>query len=291
LRSTPTGCRPPPLWEVSFINPAAGVTTVPDTDENGCSPVCDIEPEIGITGTPVIDPTTNTLYVVAKTKEVSGGNTNYVHRLHALDITTGAEKFSGPEVIAASVAGTGGGSSGGQVPFDSLRENQRPALLLSNGVVYIAFASHSDIVPYHGWVLGYSASNITQQTLVFNTSPNATSYGAGIWQSGDGVATDSSGNLYFVTGNGVFDANTGGLDYGDSLLRINQTTGAVAQYFTPADQASDAAADLDLGSGGVTLLPAAAGSTAHPNLAVVGGQRRHHLPGGPGQHGRVQCER
>lgn len=261
-----------PLWHVSFINPSAGVTTVPDTDEGGCNPVCDIQPEIGITSSPVIDPTTNTIYVVAKTKEVSGNNTNYVHRLHALDITTGAEKFSGPEVIAASVAGTGGGSSGGQIAFNSLRENQRPALLLSNGVVYMAFASHGDVTPYHGWVLGYKASNITQQTLAYNTSPDASSYGAGIWMSGDGVATDTTGNLFFVTGNGVFDANTGGPDYGDSLLSINPTTGAVQTYFTPQDQANDNANDLDLGSGGVTLVPSQSGSTAHPNLALTAGK-------------------
>jgi hypothetical protein len=109
----------------------------------------------------VIDPSTNTLYVVAKTKE----NGSYFHRLHALDITTGAEKFGGPVTIQASVPGTGGGSSGGQVPFISLRQNQRPALLLSNGVVYIAFASYQDITPYHGWVLGYNASTL-QQTMV-----------------------------------------------------------------------------------------------------------------------------
>ena len=219
----------------------------------------------------MIDPTTNTLYVVAKTMEVSGGNTNYYHRLHALDITTGAEKFGGPVIIQASVPGTGGSSSGGQVPFVSLRENQRPALLLSNGVVYVAFAAHGDVVPYHGWVLGYNASTLAQ-TFVFNTSPNAATYGAGIWMSGDGVATDSSGNLFFVTGNGVFDVNTGGIDYGDSLLSVNPTTAAVNTYFTPMDQSNDNANDLDLGSGGVLLLPAQAGSTAHPNLALTAGK-------------------
>ena len=127
------GLQSAPLWQHSFLSPQIGVTTVPSADEGGCTPVCDIQPEIGITGSPVIDPTTNTLYVVAKTKEVSGSNTNYVHRLHALDITTGAEKFGGPVMISASVPGTGTGSSGGQMPFVPLRENQRSALLLSNG--------------------------------------------------------------------------------------------------------------------------------------------------------------
>jgi hypothetical protein len=136
-----------PLWHVSFINPANGVTTVPPNDTGEC---CDISPEIGITGSPVIDSTTNTVYVVAKTKEVSGNTTNYFHRLHALDLATGAEKFGGPVVIQASVPGTGAGSSHGQVPFMSLHENQRAALLLTGGVVYIAFGGHGDQSPYHG---------------------------------------------------------------------------------------------------------------------------------------------
>src|SRR5262249_35197828 len=139
-----------PIWKDSFINPAAGVTTVPAADAGEC---CDIAPEIGITGTPVIDPQTGTLYVVAKTKEVSGGTTRYVQRLHPLDITTGAEKFGGPVTISAGVTGSGNGSSGNQLPFDSLHENQHAGLLLVNGVLYIGFSSHGDIQPYHGWVL------------------------------------------------------------------------------------------------------------------------------------------
>jgi fibronectin type 3 domain-containing protein len=264
------GLQSTPLWHVSFINPPA-VTTVPYTDVGNCNP-CG-QPEVGITGTPVIDPSTKTMYVVAMTKE-SG---SHVHRVHALDITTGAEKFGGPFVITASVPGSGAPQSGGQVTFNSLRQNQRAAALLSNGVVYFAFASHQDITPYHGWVLGYDAATL-QQTVIFNDSPNTSSFGAGIWQSGDGVATDTSGNLYFSTGNGVFDANTGGKDYGDSLLRVNQATnqttgtGGVVDYFTPHDQANMNANDLDLGSGGVILLPDAAGSTAHPHLVLTAGK-------------------
>ena len=189
-----------PLWQVSFINPAAGITPVPaaDTGETG-----DIPNEIGITGTPVIDPTTGTLYVVAATKEVVGSTTNYVQRLHALDITTGAEKFGGPVVIQASVPGTGDGASGGQVPFNALRENQRTGLLLTNGVVYFGFASHGDVEPFHGWVLGYNATTL-EQVLVYNDTANGSD--GGIWMNGDGLATDSTGNLYFITGNGTFDA-------------------------------------------------------------------------------------
>ena len=193
-----------PLWHVNFTNPAAGVTTVPaaDTGETG-----DIPNEIGITGTPVIDPSTGTIYVVAKTKEVSGSTTSYVQRLHALDLTTGAEKFGGPVVIQASVPGTGNGSSGGTLTFNSLRENQRTGVLLSNGVVYFGFSSHGDVEPFHGWVLGYNASTL-QQVMVYNATPNGTH--GGVWMDGDGVATDSTGSLYFISGDGLMDANTGG---------------------------------------------------------------------------------
>jgi hypothetical protein len=253
------GLSPTPLWKVSFINPPA-VTTVPAADTGEC---CDIAPEIGITGTPVIDQGTGTLYVVAKTKE----GTNFVQRLHALDITTGAEKFGGPMVIQASVPGTGDGNDGnGQVPFNALRENQRPALLLSKGVVYIGFASHGDNPPYHGWVLGYDAHTL-QQVMAYNDTPNGSE--GGIWQSGGGLAGDSAGNIFFVTGNGTFDANIGGLDYGDTIEKIS-TGGAVLDYFAPHDQATLSAGDLDLGSGTALLLPDQAGP--HPHLLVTAGK-------------------
>jgi hypothetical protein len=245
-----------PLWQDSFINPAAGITPVPaaDTGETG-----DIPNEIGITGTPVIDPTTNTLYVVAKTKEIVNGAGIYVQRLHALDLTTGAEKFGGPVVIQAIVAGTGSGSANGVLSFDPLIENQRPGLLLVNGVVYIGFASHGDNGDYHGWVLGYNASTL-QQVMVYNDTANG--YQGGIWMSGDGLATDSAGNIYFTTGNGFFDANSGGVDYGDSVVKLSPS-GAVLDYFTPHDQAILAAGDIDLGSGGVLLLPDQNGPYPH----------------------------
>ena len=252
-----------PLWKVSFINPAVGITTVPaaDTGETG-----DIPNEIGITGTPVIDPTTGTLYVVAKTKEVSGNKTNYVQRLHALDITTGAEKFGGPVVIQASVPGSGDGASGGQVPFNALRENQRTGLLLTNGVVYFGFSSHGDNTPFHGWVLGYNATTL-QQALVYNDTANGAD--GGIWMNGDGLATDSTGNLYFITGNGTFDANSGGKDYGDSFVKISPA-GVVQSYFTPYNQSDLSAADLDLGSGGVLLLPDQSGTTHTHEMVSAG---------------------
>ena len=266
------GLQTTPLWQVSFINPAVGITTVPPNDTGEC---CDISPEIGITGSPVIDPATNTLYVVVKTKEVSGNTTNYFHRLHALDITTGAEKLGGPIVIQASFPGTGAGSLGGVINFLSLRQNQRAALLLNNGILYIAFGAHGDQSPYHGWILGYDATTL-QRVMVYNTSPNDNGIrvtgggqGAGVWQSGDGLATDATGNLHFVTGNGIFDVNTGGPDYGDSFLKLSPS-GSVLDYFTPHDQQYMNDNDIDLGSGGVLLLPDQPGP--HPHLAITAGK-------------------
>ena len=251
-----------PLWQVSFINPGAGVTPVPaaDTGETG-----DIPNEIGITGTPVIDPVNGTLYAVAATKEVSGNTTAYVQRLHALDITTGVEKFGAPVVIQASVPGTGQGSSHGQVPFDPLHENQRTALLLANGMVSFGFSSHGDVEPYYGWVLGYTATNVQHQALAYNAAPNVNK--AGIWMDGDGVAADASGNLYFITGDGVLDANTGGVDYGDCFMKISPS-GAVLDYFSPSVQTALDAGNLDLGSGGGLLLPDQSGTYPHEMVSA-----------------------
>jgi chitodextrinase len=251
---------PTPLWHVSFINPSAGITTVPNGDTGEC---CDIAPEIGITGTPVIDAATGTLYVVAKTKEGAG---NYPQRLHALDLATGAEKFGGPVVISASVAGTGTGSNNGTLPFNTLRENQRTALLLRNNTVYFGFGSHGDYQPYHGWVLGYNATTLAR-TFVFNSTPNGE--GGGIWQSGGGLAMDAAGNFFFATGDGTFSNNLGGIDYGDSFLRLS-TTGTVMDSFTPHDEGNIDNGNLDLDAGGMILLPDQPGP--HPHLLVSAGK-------------------
>ena len=252
-----------PLWHDNFTNPAAGVTTVPaaDTGETG-----DIPNEIGITGTPVIDQATGTIYVVAKTKEVSGGTTSYVQRLHALDLSTGAEKFGGPVVIQASAPGSGNGSAGGTLPFNSLRQNQRTAGLLANGVVYFGFSSHGDVEPFHGWVLGYNASTL-QRVLVYCTTPNGDD--GGVWMNGDGIATDSTGSLYFISGDGLMDADSGGSDYGDSFIRLSPS-GTVRDYFSPSVQTTLDNGNLDLGSGGVLLLPDQSG--AHPHEMVSAGK-------------------
>ncbi|HZQ25924.1 MAG TPA: Ig-like domain-containing protein [Terriglobales bacterium] len=251
-----------PLWQTSFINPDSGVTTVPMT-EQGCTNVTLLN-EVGILSTPVIDPVSQTLYVVAKTKEVIGGNTNYVFRLHALDITSGLDKLT-PTVITATVNG-----SRGPVNLDTFHDFQRPALLLSNGTLYITFGSNGCDTNAHGWVLAYSASSL-QQIAAWNSTPNQV-YGGSIWMSGEGLAGDSNGYVYFSTANGTFNASTGGSDYGDTVLKLNLTGSSltVADYFTPFDQANMRQNDLDLASGGVTLLPDQPGN--YPHLAVAIGK-------------------
>jgi len=258
-----TGSNASPLWQVSFVNPAKGITTVPSSDLGTDA----IYPQVGITGTPVIDPNNSTLYVVAATKE----NGAYVQRLHALDATTGTEKFGGPVVIAATVKGTGAGSSGGSLSFDPFRSNQRPGLLLLNGGIYIAWASHGleTQFTFHGWVIGYNENNL-KQISAYCITANGSS--GGVWQSGDGLAADTLGNLFFMSGNGTFDANTGGQDYGMSYVKMATKGGLnVVDYFTPYNESEESSEDLDLGSGGAMLLPYQNG-VAHPYLAVGAGK-------------------
>ncbi len=253
-----------PLWKRSFINPAKGVTPVPAADTGEKE---DIPNEIGITSTPVIDRVTNTIYVVAKTKEVSGGKKAYVQRLHALDIRTGLDRAKAPSVvIKASVRGKGRGSTGGRLPFSPLHQNQRMALTLANGVIYLGFGSHGDYPPFHGWLLGYKASTL-RQVVVFNVTPNDD--GGGIWMSGNGAGVDRSGKIYVTTSNGLYDAAKGGPNFRDSILKLS-ASGKVLDYFSPKNKATLDAADLDLGVGGTVLLPDQAGP--HRHLLVVAGK-------------------
>lgn len=237
-----------PLWQASFINPALGITPVPCGTDGDSDISCNVFPVYGITGTPVIDPNSGTMYLVARTAE----NGSYYQRVHALDITTGAEKFGGPVVIEGSVSGTGAGSVGGLVTFDPLADIQRTGLLLLNGTVYIGWAGAA-----HGWIFGYSAQELTQAPVIFNTTPNAVI--GGVWGSGAGLAADVSGNIYASVGDATFDANLGGIDYGDTVLKMNASLG-IEDYFAPMDQACRAKNDMDLGSAGVMLLPMQSGS-------------------------------
>ena len=255
-------------WNVSLMK--TGETYLNSADVNSD----DIFSDIGIVGTPVIDAATSTLYVVSKSKTNGTSCTpdaSCFQRLHALSLIDGSEKFGGPANItsAISVLGTGDGSSGGNVPFNTLRENQRSGLVLLNGVVYVAWASHGDNQPYHGWVIGFDKSTLSR-VATFNANPNGGD--CGIWMGGGAPAADPSGNLYFLTGNGTFDANTGGSDYGDSTVKLSTTGGlAVADYFTPMDQASLDGADRDHGSGGAAIpMDPSSGPVAH--LLIGGGK-------------------
>ena len=231
--------------QVSLI-PAGGTTINSVSDlGTGCN---DLVPEVGITGTPVIDTTSGTLYVVA----VSKVNGVFYQYLHALDVTSLSEKLNGPVSIQATVTGTGYDSSGGLVTFNELWSNQRPALLLEGGHVVISWASHCDYDPWHGWVMSYNAGTLAQEA-VFNTSPNDSHNG--IWMSGSGPAADSAGNIYFATGNGSWNGTT---DFGDSIVKLGPPAGGqfpVLDYFTPYNQGTLDANDTDVASGGLVLLP------------------------------------
>jgi hypothetical protein len=235
------------LWQLTFIDPANGITTI-NCIATGIS--CNVYPIVGITSTPVIDPVTKTMYLVVRTQE----NGNSVQRLHALDISTGAEKAGSPVVIKAVVSGTGLGSSNGKITFDPLHDIQRTGLLLLNGDIYIGWAGEQ-----HGWMMAYNAKTLAQVAAVC-TTPNGTL--GGVWQADNGMAADSLGNIYVATGDGTFDANTGGVDYGDTVLKMGADLN-VLDYFTPMDQACRLIPnDLDLGSGGPLVLPTQAGTYA-----------------------------
>ena len=226
-------------------------------------PYTDLIPEIGITSTPVIDLSSNTIYVVAKTKDST--NDTYHFNLHALDITSGEEKFAGPVEITASVPGSGDGGS--TVNFNALTENNRPGLLLLNGEVYIAFGSVGDVPTFHGWVFGYDAQTLAQ-VAVLCTTPN--SYGGGMWSTGNGLNADAAGNLYVVTGNGgTFDVNTGGKDFGSAYIKLSGDL-SMLDYFAPSDVASLNTNNTDLSSGGFVLITEPSG--ADKTLLAGGGK-------------------
>ncbi|MGA8288631.1 MAG: chitobiase/beta-hexosaminidase C-terminal domain-containing protein, partial [Acidobacteriaceae bacterium] len=260
-----------PIWKISLLDAAhgagAGATAVPWGDTG--SP--DVAPTIGITGTPAINPVTNMMYVVAATKE----NGAYFSRLHAINILTGAEGPNSPVAITATVAGTGNGSSGGLLSFSQLWENQRSALDFYNGYVYIAYASHGDYGPWHGWLFAYNATTL-QQTAAMCTSPNGT--GAGVWASGAGMPIDGDapgGRMFFDTGNGDTDANlplNQSTEFGESIVDLSLANGGLTptDSFTTFNAVTLTTADEDLGSGGILMVPDQQGD--YPHILVQAGK-------------------
>jgi len=255
------------LWQANLLkgtSPLDVVTSVPSSDVS-CD---DLVPEIGITGTPVIDTTTNTMYVVAKIKEYNPQTriTRYYHRLHGLDITTGLDKIA-VQTVVALVRGTGTGSVGGTIAFNPLIQSQRASLLLADGQVIVAWASHCDLGTYHGWLMSFDKSTLAL-TGAFMDTPNGEE--GGFWGGGSGPAADAGGSIFIPTGNGDFTVNNGGIDYGDSVLRLHwSSTGfSVTDYFTPWDQQTLDNNDTDVASGGVMLLPDQSGQYPHLLLQV-----------------------
>jgi len=245
----------------------------------------DMLPRVGITGTPVIDSATGTLFVDAFTRVATETATNYHHTLHALNVTTGQEQPFGPVEVTASVPGSGIGSANGVIKFDPRQHQQRPALTLAGGILYVPFGSAADTDSYHGWVIGFDASNLQPlSNYVFNTTPNATRAQFGshagegaLWMGGGGLCVDANTNLYFEVANGSFSADSSlgnGVDYGDSFMKLSTAAHrlAVADFFTPFDQARMQEQDADFGSGAPLLLPDEVGSAAHPHL-IVGGDK------------------
>ncbi len=264
------------IWHISVLK--SGETP---SDDRGCSQVT---PQIGITSTPVISRpkgSNGVIYTVAMSKDSSG---NYHQRLHALDATTGNELYSGPVDISAKYPGTGDNSSGGFVVFDPAQYKERSGLLQMGNTIYLTWASHCDIRPYTGWIMGYNATTL-KQTTVLNVTPNGNE--GAIWGAGAGLSADGSGNLFFLDANGVFDTtlNSGGFpdsgDYGNAFIRLTTKGGlAAADYFEMYNGVQESDSDTDLGSGGGILLPSmkdasgtiwqlAAGAGKDSNLYVV----------------------
>ena len=257
------------LWKTSVLG--SGETS---SDDRGCGQV---SPEIGVTATPVIDRARGThgaIYVVAMSKDANG---NYFQRLHALDLTTGAELFGGPTTVQATYPGSGDNSTGGNVVFDAKQYKERPGLLEIGTTIYTTWSSHCDDRPYTSWVISYDANALTQ-TSVLNLVPNGSE--GGIWMAGAAPAADASGNIFFMVGNGDFDTalNASGFpsqgDCGQCYVKLASSAPiTLLDYFTPSNTVSESNSDTDFGSGGPLLLPDlvdANGNTRH--LAVGSGK-------------------
>jgi S-layer homology domain len=262
------------LWQVTVTQ--SGETP---SDDRGCGQVT---PEIGVTATPVIDLQSGphgTIYLIAMSKDSSG---NYYQRLHALDLTTGSEEFGGPKLIAATWPGTGDEGSGGTLTFDPKQHKERAALLLANGVVYTSWSSHCDFTPYTSWVMGYSESTLAQ-VGVMNLTPNGAE--GGLWGAGSGPASDANGSIYVMLGNGTFETTLDGngfpsdSDYGNAFVRLQPQNGSlsVADYFAMYNTASESAGDVDLGSGGLLLMPPVTDAQGHSRNLLVGAGKDAHI--------------
>lgn len=261
------------IWHISTLK--AGETP---SDDRGCSQV---EPEIGITSTPVISRPTGTngvIYVVAMSKDSSG---NYHQRLHALDATTGRELYKGPVDIEAKYPGSGDNSSGSYVVFDPAQYKERSGLLLNDGEIYLAWASHCDIRPYTGWVMGYNATTLEQETVI-NVTPNGNE--GAIWGAGAGLSADGLGNIFFLDANGTFDTTLNskgfpsGGDYGNAFIRLTTQGGLkVGGYFEMHNGVQESDADTDLGSGGILLVPALTDSSGTTWKLAVGAGKDGNL--------------
>ncbi len=239
-----------PYWNVN-LNPTGG-RAVANSDIGTWYQ--DFSGKMGIIGTPVIDSASNTIYVVAKSYTGANGFRQY---LHALDVTTGDERLNSPKLINPQIAGNGDGSVSGTITFDAVKQNQRSGLLLINGIVYIAWASHGDTDPYHGWIAGYDKSTLDLK-IVYNTTPQG--YKGGIWMAGSGIAADSLGNLYVAVGNGSVGTNGNPADVinrSESALKLTPSgsTLTVSSFFTPTNFLDLEAADLDFGVTGLLLIP------------------------------------
>ncbi len=262
------------LWQRSLI--PAGETT---SDPRSCDQVT---PEIGITATPAIDRSigpNGTIYVVAMTKDGSG---NYYQRIHALNLVTGAEQFSGPIAVHATYPGTGDGSSNGTVTFDPKQYKERPGLLLSNGQLYTSWGSHCDIRPYGGWVMSYNPTTLAQ-TGVLDFVPNGSD--AAPWNAGAGPAADPQGNVYLSLGNGTFDTSLtpqgfpSSGDYGNALVKVARTSGglAISDYWTMYNSNAESNVDTDLGSGGLMLLPDLQDANGATRQLIVAAGKDHNI--------------
>ncbi|HUI84718.1 MAG TPA: pyrrolo-quinoline quinone [Candidatus Binatia bacterium] len=258
------------LWHTNLLIGAGSLLQINplSSDDVDCD---DLVPEIGITGTPVIDVAGNEMFLVARTKQYNllTMTTTFLQTLYALDIRTGLLRTP-PHGIAARYPGTGEGSQGGYLTFDPLLEGQRAALLLQNGQVFVSWASHCDNGAYHGWLMSFNEFAL-YPAGVFVDTPNGRQ--GGFWGSGSGPAADSSGSIYAATGNGDFTANSGGIDYGDSILRLTRSSEGLAltDYFTPSDEQTLDVNDEDVGSGGLVLLPDQPGAP-YPHLLLQAGK-------------------